>query len=244
MARYGIIGYPLLFSFSKNYFEEKFKKEKISGASFHLFPLKEIKEFTDLLVKEPALTGLAVTIPHKQAVIPFLTELHESAKDTGAVNCIKFSGEKRIGYNTDSFGFEKSFLPLLKPQHKKALVLGTGGASKAVLYILKKNGIEFLLVSRNNTGENTINYSDVDAALLKEYHIVINCTPAGMMPDEDSKPAIPYDLLTPDHLLYDLVYKPLKTKFLEEGEKRGCDTKNGMEMLLIQAEENWKIWND
>ena len=243
MKLYGLIGYPLGHSFSKIYFEEKFLKEHIDAA-FELFPMESIKEFPDVAAKNKNLLGLAVTIPYKEKIMSFLTRIDDAAKQVGAVNCIKFSGEETTGYNTDTKGFEGSFLPLLKPHHTKALVLGTGGASKAVQYVLRKNGIGFLTVSRTGRDEkNNIRYEDIDEDIIWEYPVIINCTPVGMIPDEESQPALPYHLLTKDHLLYDLVYKPAKTKFLEHGEKRGCIVKNGFEMLMIQAEENWRVWN-
>ena len=245
MKLYGLIGYPLTHSFSKKYFEEKFAAENISSAAFELFPLQEIGEFESLVSRNNNLRGLAVTIPYKESVIPFLNNTDPAAKEIGAVNCIKFSGGETTGYNTDVTGFERSFLPLLKPHHTKALVLGTGGASKAVQYILKKHGIEFLLISRTNSGAgNMLTYENIDENIIREYRIIINCTPVGMSPDEESQPALPYHLLTADHLLYDLVYKPEETKFLQHGRKRGAIVKNGFEMLIIQAEENWRIWNE
>ena len=213
-------------------------------AAFELFPLESIHDFPAVPEENKNLRGLAVTIPYKEKVMPFLTHIDDAAKQIGAVNCIKFSGTISTGYNTDAKGFEESLLPLLKPHHTKALVLGTGGASKAVQYVLNKNRIPFLTVSRqDNSEKNNIRYEDIDEDIIWEYPIIINCTPVGMTPDEESQPAIPYHLLTKEHLLYDLVYKPAKTKFLEQGKKRGCTVKNGFDMLMIQAEENWRIWN-
>ena len=241
---FGLIGYPLGHSFSKKYFEEKFTKENLADCSFELFPLKNITDFSEIVRTQKNLCGLAVTIPYKEAVIPLLTILTDAAKEIGAVNCIKFSDNETIGSNTDVIGFKRSLLPLLKAYHTKALVLGTGGASKAVQYVLKNIGIDFLTVSRKETGEkNSIIYEDVSAPVIEEHNLIINCTPVGMIPNEEGKPAIPYEYLTNKHLLYDLIYKPDKTKFLQEGEKHGAAIKNGFEMLIIQAEENWKIWN-
>ena len=241
---FGLIGYPLGHSFSKKYFEEKFITEKFSDCSFELFPLKEISEFPGLIATQKNLRGLAVTIPYKEAVIPFLTTLTDAAKEIGAVNCIKFSGKEMIGYNTDVIGFEQSLLPLLKKHHTHALILGTGGASKAVQYVLKKIGLNFTTVSRKKISENhSIRYEDLFGAVMEKNTLIINCTPLGMTPDEDTMPAIPYQFLSSQHLLYDLIYKPEKTKFLQEGEKYGATIKNGFEMLIIQAKENWKIWN-
>ena len=241
---FGLIGYPLGHSFSKKYFEEKFRNENLSDCTFKLFPLKEISEFPKLIATQKNLRGLAISIPHKEAVIPFLTKLTDAAKEIGAVNCIKFSENEMIGYNTDVIGFEQSLLPLLKEHHKHALVLGTGGASKAVQYVLKNNDIAYKTVSRKNTSESdSICYEDLSPSVIGEHKLIINCTPVGMIPNEEGIPSIPYKFLTNKHFLYDLIYKPEKTKFLQEGEKQGAAIKNGFEMLIIQAEENWKIWN-
>lgn len=240
MKLYGLIGFPLTHSFSKKYFEEKFAKERIMDCRFELFPLKNINGFVELIKTEQP-CGIAVTIPYKETVIPFLTNIDSAAKEIGAVNCISFSEDGLKGYNTDAIGFEQSLLPLLKPYHSKALVLGTGGSSKAVQYVLKKNNIDFLTVSRN-ANAHTITYDKIDAGLMQSHTLIINCTPLGMAPDTESSPAIPYDLLTERHLLYDLIYVPEKTKFLRLGEERGAAIKNGFEMLVLQAEENWKIW--
>jgi shikimate dehydrogenase len=245
MKKYGLIGYPLGHSFSKKYFEDKFVNAKLKDCIFELFPLQEIEQYELLKATHEDLCGLAVTIPYKESVIQYLSNISADAKAIGAVNCIKFLGNKTMGYNTDVVGFEKSLLPLLQPTHTKALVLGTGGASKAVQYVLKKLGIIFLLVSRNKTDtSNTITYTEINAEILNEHTLIINTTPLGMTPNEDAMPAIPYEALTAKHLLYDLIYKPEKTTFLQEGEKKGCVIKNGFEMLIIQAEENWKIWNE
>ncbi len=245
MKLFGLIGYPLGHSFSKKYFEDKFAKEQLKDCAFELFPLQQIQQYESLKAMHENLLGLAVTIPYKETVIPYLSNISAEAKAIGAVNCIKFFGNKTMGYNTDLVGFENSLLPLLQPHHTKALVLGTGGASKAVQYVLKKLGIDFLLVSRNKTGtSNTITYAEMDEQLLQEHTLIVNTTPLGMSPNENAMPAIPYEALTAKHLLYDLIYKPEKTKFLAAGEQQGCTIKNGFEMLIIQAEENWKIWNE
>ncbi len=244
MRLFGLIGFPLGHSFSKLYFEEKFLNQNLHDCTFELFPLNKIEAFK-VIEKNKTLCGLAVTIPYKEAVIKYLTDITADAKEIGAVNCIKFIDKKTMGYNTDVIGFEKSFTPLLKPHHTKALILGTGGASKAVQFVLKKIGINFLLVSRNRIAEKSIiSYSDIDENIIKQYSIIVNCTPLGMSPKENQSPNIPYQYITAEHLLYDLIYKPEKTIFLAEGEKYGATIKNGFEMLVIQAEENWKIWND
>lgn len=245
MKLYGLIGYPLGHSFSKKYFEEKFAREGLSNCAFELFPLKEIGEFKALLSEEESLHGIAVTIPYKEAVMQFLDEVDPAAQAIGAVNCIRFSKGKLKGCNTDVIGFEQSLLPMLRPHHTKALILGSGGSSKAVKFALAKNNIEYKIVSRSpNEQAAAISYKDLDAAIMADYHIIINCTPVGMYPDEHLSPEIPYGLITEKHLLYDLTYKPEKTRFLEQGEDRGASIKNGFEMLVLQAEENWKIWNE
>ncbi len=244
MKLYGLIGYPLGHSFSKKYFEEKFAKEELKDCEFELFPLKNIDAFKELIAGEKSLYGIAVTIPYKETVMQFLNEIDPVAQAIGAVNCIQFSEGKLKGYNTDVIGFEQSLLPLLKPHHTKALILGSGGSSKAVKYVLEKNNIVCKIVSRSaRVGSGTISYEDLNEAIMDEYNIIINCTPVGMYPNEHLAPEIPYHLITEKHLLYDLTYKPEKTKFLEEGELRGAVIKNGFEMLVLQAEENWKVWN-
>jgi shikimate dehydrogenase len=242
MKQFGLIGYPLGHSFSKIYFEDKFVKENLHDYSFELFPIETAKLFQDIISNNKSLQGLAVTIPHKETVMPLLTQLSDAAKAIGAVNCIKIAAGKTIGYNTDVIGFEKSLLPLLQPHHTKALVLGTGGASKAVQYVLKKLAIPFLLVSRKKT-DTTICYEEISAEIIETHTLIINTTPLGMTPNEEGFPNIPYEQLTSTHLLYDLIYKPEKTLFLQKGERQGCVIKNGFEMFILQAEENWIIWN-
>lgn len=243
MKHFGIIGYPLTSSFSKNHFNEKFDKEGLN-AKYELHPIEDIKLFPSL-INNIQFAGMNVTIPYKQQVMQFLTELDETASEIGAVNVIKFeyadNKPKTIGYNTDAIGFETSLLPLLKPQHKKALILGTGGASKAVAYVLKKNGIEFKFVSRTKS-ENQFSYEELSKEIIAEYALIINTTPLGMYP-VDSCPAIPYEHISERHLLYDLVYNPAKTVFLEKGELQGATIKNGLEMLYGQAQAAWEIWN-
>ena len=244
MKLFGLIGFPLGHSFSKKYFDKKFNDEKFTDCSFELFPLKEINEFQKLVKENANLKGLAVTIPYKQSVLPFINYVTVAATEIGAVNCIKFTDGNTTGHNTDVVGFEKSLVPLLQPHHTKALVLGTGGSSKAVQYVLKQLKIDYLLVSRNVSNNlNFITYIDINKKIMEEYSIIINCTPVGMTPKEDDMPAVPYHFISANHLLYDLIYTPEKTQFLKQGESKGCTIKNGFEMLVIQAEENWKIWN-
>ncbi len=244
MRLFGLIGFPLGHSFSKKYFEEKFLRDNINDCVFELFPLEEIGAIEKLFDNKD-LQGLAVTIPYKETVIPYLTDISSAAKEIGAVNCINFTENGTIGYNTDVIGFEKSLTPLLKSNNSKALVLGTGGASKAVQFVLKKLVIDFVVVSRKSNAEkNIISYEDIDENVMREYSIIINCTPLGMSPNEDELPNLQYQHITAKHLVYDLIYKPEKTLFLREAEQRGATIKNGFEMLILQAEENWKIWNE
>ena len=244
MKLYGLIGYPLGHSFSKKYFTEKFEKEGITDCVFEAFPIPCIDEFPALLKANPNLRGVCVTIPYKEQVVKYMDELSEEVKSTGATNSICIRNNKLTAYNTDIAGFRQSFQKLLQPHHSKALVLGTGGASKAVQYVLRQLGIEYLVVSRKgSTAEKFIVYEDITVSLMNEYNVVINCTPVGMWPNENACPAIPYEMITSKHYLYDLVYKPDETLFLEKGKNKGAITQNGYEMLLIQAEESWRIWN-
>ena len=243
MNVYGLIGYPLGHSFSKKYFTDKFEKEGIIGAVFELFPLADISLFSNLLGKEKNISGLAVTIPYKASIIPYLSFLDDKATEIGAVNCIKIINNDLIGYNTDSTGFERSLVPLLQSQHSKALVLGSGGSSKAVQYVLGKLGIPFLIVSRKQTADaGFIGYDDIDEKIINEYPLIINCTPVGMSPKENAQPPIPYQYLNENNFLYDLIYTPTQTAFLKKGLEKAAIVKNGYEMLVIQAEENWRIW--
>lgn len=242
---YGLIGKKLGHSFSAQFFNEKFKREGIKE-EYLLLPIPEISDFPELLVKYPDLHGLNVTIPYKQEVMPFLSEISEDAEEIGAVNTIKITGDngkiKLKGYNTDVIGFRESLKPLLRPEIKKALVLGSGGASKAVVYVLKKAGITPTLVSRNPHPDN-LSYHDLDKRIMEENLLIVNTTPLGMFPDVDSYPPIPYHLLTDRHICFDLVYNPLETEFMKKSAKMGAQTKNGIEMLHGQAIASWDIWN-
>ena len=245
MNLYGLIGFPLGHSFSKQYFTEKFVREGLSDCSFEAFPISSINKFPALIKEHTTLKGLSVTIPYKEQVLDFVTELSDEVKYIGATNSIKIIGEKLIAYNTDIIGFEQSFCKMLQQSHKKALVLGTGGASKAIQYVLKKLGMDFLVVTRSENLKNgQINYNMIDEKMMNEYLVIINCTPIGMSPNENACPNIPYQFIKPNHYLYDLVYKPEKTLFLQKGEEKGALVQNGYEMLLIQAEASWKIWNN
>lgn len=245
MNLYGIIGFPLTHSFSKQYFTEKIEKENIVNSIFRTFPLTNIQELPALLQNEPKLKGLSVTIPYKEKVLQYVNIFSKEVSLIGATNCISIKEGKLTAYNTDIIGFEKSFVKKLSSNHTKALVLGSGGASKAVQYVLTKLGIQYLVVSRRvDNNKDFITYSQVSPEMIREYTVIINATPLGMSPNEESFPNLPYAYLTPQHYLYDLVYKPPKTAFLKMGEQYGCILENGFNMLIIQAEENWKRWNE
>jgi len=237
---YGIIGFPVAQSFSPAFFRERFAREGID-ATYTAFSLEQVTALPALLDAHPDLQGLNVTIPHKTTVIPYLDDLDPAAAAIGAVNCIAIRHGRLKGYNTDATGFEESLKPLLRPHHNRALVLGSGGASKAVCYVLKKLGIDFCIVSRK-PDPHMLAYHDINETLLTRYPVIINTTPLGMSPDTDRCPELPYQHLTPVHLLYDLVYNPEETKFLMFGRRRGAAIKNGMEMLHLQAEAAWRIW--
>jgi shikimate dehydrogenase len=247
MRTFGLIGFPLSHSFSKKFFTEKFNNEKIAGCRYELFPLERIEQFVDLLSDQPSLHGVNVTIPYKVQVLPFLDEMDDAAKEIGAVNCIhvgRKNAERWIkGYNTDAYGFTESLKPLLKEHHKKALIFGDGGAAKAVKYVLKQLQIPYLVVTRN-PAPDTVLYSAVTEGILNEYQLLINTTPLGMSPNLDSCPLIPYQFVTDQHLAYDLVYNPEETKFLNLVKAQGGTIKNGLEMLYLQAERSWYIWNN
>ena len=246
MKQLGLIGYPLGHSFSKKYYLEKFRNEGIKNIDYDLYPLSTIKEFPSLYLNNPEFYGANVTIPYKQEVMQYLTELSEEAKEIGAVNCIQIrhesDGVRLKGFNTDAYGFEKSLEPLLKPNHSKALIFGNGGATKAVAYSLKKLGIDFKIVSRTKTEDN-LSYEDLTEALILNTPLLINCTPLGTFPKTEECPALPYHVISSEHLLYDLIYNPEETLFLKKGKERGAAIKNGYEMLVLQAEKNWEIWN-
>lgn len=246
MRTFGLIGFPLSHSFSKKFFTEKFEIEQIPNCKYELFPIENADEMMGLIEKDPSLCGLNVTIPHKVNVMPFLHDIDPAAKEIGAVNCISIdqSGQEPIlkGYNTDAYGFAESLRPLLEKQHQKALVFGDGGATKAIKYVLKQLNIPYLLVVRNPV-LGAILYSAVTEEILNEHKLLINTTPLGMLPNLDSYPVIPYQFITPQHLAYDLVYNPEETAFLTKMKAQGAKIKNGLEMLYLQAERSWYIWN-
>lgn len=243
---FGLIGFPLSHSFSKRYFSEKFAKESIGDAFYELFPIETIEQLPGLLAQWPNLKGLNVTIPYKQAVLPYLHVLDESAAEVGAVNVIKISGNQLIGYNSDTYGFLGSLQAFLQENQKNpahALVLGTGGAAKAVFYALKKLGIDYAIASRN-AAPGQYSYVDLHKMDLAQYPLIINTTPLGMSPHTETFPDLPYEQLGPAHLLYDLVYNPEMTTFMQKGLERGAAVANGLAMLHGQAEKAWEIWNN
>ncbi|MFY7964803.1 MAG: shikimate dehydrogenase family protein [Chitinophagaceae bacterium] len=239
---FGLIGHPLTHSFSKQYFDSKFKNEQIVDVFFELFDIKNIEELSSFIINT-SLNGFAITIPYKQQIIPFLTVANDVVKQLNACNCVRIDNGKLVGFNTDVIGFEQSLIKDLKPQHTKALILGNGGAAAAVKYVLHKLGIAFLVV-RRNTKDGCITYSDIDDHLLQSHTLIINTTPLGTYPNIEEYPNIPYQHLSSNHYLFDLVYNPTTTAFMSKGLQQNCLVKNGYEMLVIQAEENWKIWNN
>lgn len=246
MKKYGLLGYPLTHSFSKRFFTEKFESEKIDS-SYDNFEIDSIEKFPDVVKSNPEVVGFNVTIPYKEQVIKFLNELNDSAREIGAVNTIRVnrSGDNIYlkGYNTDTHGFETSLRPLLKEYHTKALILGTGGASKALKFVLNNLGIEFISASIEELHENEIRYEDIDQQVMKERLLIINATPLGTYPKVDTFPNIPYEYITKKHLLFDLVYNPEETQFMAKGKAQGATVKNGYEMLLNQALKSYEIWN-
>jgi shikimate dehydrogenase len=242
MRAFGLIGYPLGHSFSKKYFADKFEREGITGNAYEIFPLEQIDQLEDLLASNPDLAGLNVTIPYKEQVIPYLDSMSPVVEEIGACNCIHIQEGRLMGHNTDVIGFSRSLLPKLKPHHRQALILGTGGSSKAVAYTLKELGIPFLQVSRT-PADGMIAYEEIDQRMLESHTLLINTTPVGMFPDIAKAPAIPYEFIGADHYLFDLVYNPERTRFLQEGALRGAAVENGSDMLVIQAEASWEIWN-
>lgn len=242
MSKYGLVGKNISYSFSKTYFSEKFEKENLPN-TYENFDIGSIELFPKIISETNDLKGLNVTIPYKEKVIDFLDELDEDAEKIGAVNTIKVLRDKKLkGYNTDHFGFQKSLEPFLPLQKKTALILGTGGASKAIAFALKNLGFNFKFVSRNAKPE-TLTYSDLDKSVIEDNLLIVNCTPLGTFPNIEDYPPIPYQYLTENHLLYDLIYNPVETAFLKRGKSQQAQTVNGLEMLEIQAEKAWKIWN-
>lgn len=241
---FGLLGRNISYSFSRGYFTEKFELLGLNNHEYVNFDIDAITDFDEVVDKyQPFLKGMNVTIPYKEEIFPFLHKIDKKAQKIGAVNTIKVTRKGKLkGYNTDEYGFRKSLKPLLKSHHKKALILGTGGASKAVAYALKKLNITYKFVSRNPKKGDFL-YSDVNAKTLQNFTIIINCTPLGTHPNVKICPAISYEFLNEQHLLYDLIYNPAETLFLQKGKEQKAITKNGLEMLELQAEKAWKIWN-
>jgi len=246
MKKLGLIGYPLGHSFSKKYYLGKFEKENIQHIDYELYPIERIAEFPSIFMNKD-FYGVNVTIPYKIEVMDYLNELSEEAKAIQAVNCIRIThladGSTYLkGYNTDAYGFEASLKPLLKEHDKKALILGNGGAAKAVMYALDQLRIAYKLVSRTKQADN-YTYDELDASILAEHTVIVNCSPVGTFPNITESPALPYEYINDKHLFYDLIYNPEETSFLKKGKEKGARIKNGYEMLLLQAEKNWEIWN-
>lgn len=242
MRQFGLIGFPLSHSFSQKYFAEKFEKEGIKGCNYRNYPIMSIKEFP-LLLKEHLLEGVNVTIPYKEQVLTFLTTQNDIVKKIGACNCIKVKNGELHGYNTDVAGFEQSLKKHLATSHKNALILGSGGAGKAVEFVLKKLKIAYRYVSRKPSYQS-LSYEQLNEKVIREHTLIINTTPLGMYPNVTEAPPIPYQFLTGSHYLFDAIYNPGRTLFLQKGEAHGASIQNGLDMLVIQAEESWKIWNE
>jgi shikimate dehydrogenase len=241
MRQYGLIGYPLSHSFSKNYFTNKFQQERIDNCAYELYPIKAIEELLGLLASG-LIDGFNITIPYKEAVLSYLHYPSDAVKVIGACNCVKIEAGKLYGFNTDVTGFEISLKKKLQPHHTTALILGTGGAAKAVAYVLKKLGISFHYVSRKQ-GVNNYSYQQLNKEIITAHTLIINTSPLGMYPAVTEAPDIPYNFIGTQHYLFDLIYNPPQTLFMQKGAAAGAVTENGYEMLVLQAEESWKIWN-
>lgn len=244
MKKLGLLGKNISYSFSKSYFNEKFKNENINDVTYENFDINAIDSFPEIIENTKNIKGLNVTIPYKEVVIPFLDKLNKKAKAIGAVNTIKVTKKgKLVGYNTDCYGFKKSLKPFLKPHHKKALILGTGGASKAIAYSLKELDIPYSYVSRTASKKVQFTYNELTEDLIKQHQIIINCTPLGTFPNVNDCPNIPYNAISKSHILFDLIYNPEETKFLNHGKIKGAKIINGLDMLKFQAEKAWSIWD-
>lgn len=242
---FGLLGKNISYSFSRGYFAKKFELLGLNKHEYKNFDIQDISGFSSIIKDETCLKGINVTIPYKEEVMQYLDIIDNTAKAIGAVNTIKFTKRGNLkGYNTDVVGFENSISPYFKSHHKFALILGTGGASKAIAYALKKNKIQYKFVSRKPSGKEEISYNDVTNEVLNKYHIIVNCTPIGTSPDIHASPNIPYQFLSEKHLLFDLIYNPEISAFLAKGKQQGASIKNGFEMLEMQAEESWRIWNE
>ena len=242
-TRFGLVGKDISYSFSRGYFTKKFSDLGLNTYSYENFDFQAIEEITDVLKNNTDIKGMNVTIPYKQEVMPFLSELDQEAEKIGAVNTIQFTENGLKGFNTDAYGFKNAMAPFLKPHHKKALILGTGGASKAVAYVLGELGISYVFVSRR-AGDNKITYNQVTEDILKEHTILVNCTPLGTHPNIEERPSLPYEYLSDQHFLFDLIYNPEKSAFLTAGEAKGAQISNGLRMLELQADRSWQIWQE
>lgn len=241
MNTYALVGKNIAYSFSRNYFKEKFKREGITDSQYINFDIQNLEQLPELLLTTPNVKGLNVTIPYKREIIPFLQTIDPTAEAIGAVNTVKITPQGLIGFNTDCYGFSESLRPLLQPHHTQALILGTGGASAAVAYALKQLGIGYRFVSRTPR-EGQLSYNQLTPEILQTHQLIINCTPLGTYPTVDEYPPIPYQYITSAHLLYDLIYNPPQTAFLAQGVQRGATTTNGQRMLELQAEKSWELW--
>lgn len=243
MKLYGLLGYPLSHSFSKDYFTRKFQNAEYKDCAYQNFELQSLFDIKNYLNSFEGLKGFNITIPYKEQILNYLDRSDKLVESINACNCISVIENEWIGYNTDVIGFELSFKGFLKPNHTKALILGTGGASKAVAYVCRKLGLEFLFISKSKKGEGYLSYEALNEDILQEYQVIINTTPVGSYPANSACPDIPYQFITSQHYLFDLIYNPEKTEFLMKGQVQGAQIRNGYEMLVIQAEESWKIWN-
>jgi shikimate dehydrogenase len=241
-VNFGLVGKDISYSFSKGYFKKKFEALGLSNHAYNNFDLQSISEFPTIFKNTSNIQGINVTIPYKEEVIQFLDDIDVAAKKIGAVNTIKFSKNGMIGYNTDAYGFQKSVEPYLKNHHKKALILGTGGASKAIAFVLEELGITFSFVSRSGKN-NGFKYQEITEDIISEHTLIINCSPVGTFPNVEEKPAIQYNSIRKEHLLFDLIYNPTETAFLAKGKANGATICNGHRMLEFQAEKSWSIWN-
>ena len=245
MPKFGLVGFPLKNTFSKDFFIAKFSTLGLNDFSYENFSIENIDQITNVLKSNPDIGGFNVTIPYKESILNFLDEIDESAKTIGAVNCVKVNSQsKLIGFNSDAFGFEKTIIPIIKDGHQKALILGTGGVAKAVAYVLKNLHIDFKFVSRKlSLQSSTIQFQNLNSEIITSSTLIINCTPVGMFPNPNEFPNIPFQFISSKHFCYDLIYLPEKTLFLEKCETQGASIKSGLEMLHLQAEKSWEIWN-
>jgi shikimate dehydrogenase len=243
MSEYGLIGKNLSHSFSKTYFQKKFEGLGLDYLEYSNFELNDISEIKTVLSKNPLLRGFNVTIPYKESILPFLDELSPEARGIAAVNCVKISNGRLIGHNTDAYGFASSIKPFLEPQHSRALVLGTGGASKAIVFVLRRLNVEVFYASTSKKRQGTFPYEALNERLFNACKFIINTTPVGMFPNVNECPNIPYECLSSQHLVYDLIYNPEETLFLKKAKEQGATTINGLSMLQLQAEKSWEIWN-